>query len=390
MRLIKSSLVVFSFLLLNSLSAIGQGRPASVETQVIETRKMTETITVFGQIVAVRESEIATRVSGVINDVPARVGSTVEENDILAQMDKERLGIELDSAEAQLLIAEAGLDVVQAQAERARKSFERAKELNSNGSISAAQFDDRASAVAELQGALSQARARMTAAKNAIDLANYNLNNATVRAPYDGVVLKVDAQPGQFASSGSVIATILDVSNVEVEANIPSRFVQALNLDGIVKGKNDADDTLTMSLRAVLPIEFSDTRTRPVRFTLAENSEAFAIGQPVTLDIPIGASRDALVVPKDALTQARGGWMAFVNDEGKASPRTVTIGAAIGDAFEILSGLAPGDEVVIRGNERLRPGQDISSAGGSRPGAQGKKPAGATDETAKTGTAGKN
>lgn len=357
--------------------AFAQARAARVQTDIVEMREMTETVTVFGQIVAVRESDVATRVAGVIKEVPVQVGSVVSTGDVLMQMDTVRLGIELASAEADLDIAKAGLEVVQVQADRAKKAFERAQELTVNGAISGAQFDDRASAVAEAQGGLSQARARIGAAENAINLTRYNLTNATVRAPFDGIVLEVHAQAGQFASSGSRVSTLLDIGNLEVEANIPSRFIEALKPGSIVKGRNDSGSVLNMTLRAILPTEFSETRTRPVRFTLAEASPYFAVGQPVTLNVPIGASRNVLVVSKDALTQAQGGWTAFVNDEGKASPRTVTIGVALGDTFEVLNGLAPGDEVVVRGNERLRPGQDIEpmnadGEGGKRPNSKGR------------------
>jgi RND family efflux transporter MFP subunit len=152
-----------------------------------------------------------------------------------------------------------------------------------------------------------------------------------------------------------------------VEANVPSRYIASLQAGTTAAGQNDAGTALDLVVRAVLPTEFSETRTRPVRFTLTNIDPSFAIGQPVTLEVPIGSARDVLVVPKDALVQARGGWTAFVNDGGKASPRTVTIGAALGDTFEVISGLAPGDEVVVRGNERLRPGQDIAPMGGGGP-----------------------
>lgn len=345
----------------------GQGRPAGVQTERTEMRQMTETVTVFGQIVAVRESDVATRVAGVVNDVPIQVGSVVAAGDVLARMDTARLGIELASAQAELEIANAGLKVAEAQADRAQKSFERAQELTVNASISGAQLDDRASALAETQGGLAQARALIVAAENTIDLAQYNLTNATIRAPFDGIVLSVQTQPGQFASSGSTVATVLDTGTMEVQANVPARFIQALRAGGTVQGENDAGQVLGMTLRAVLPTEFSETRTRPVRFALTEIDASFAIGQPVTLDVPIGAPRDVLVVPKDALVQSQGGWTAFVNDNGKASPRTVTIGAALGDTFEVLSGLSLGDEVVVRGNERLRPGQDIAPQSGEAP-----------------------
>ena len=84
------------------------------------------------------------------------------------------------------------------------------------------------------------------------------------------------------------------------------------------------------------------------------------MGQSVSVDLPISAPREVIVVPKDALVQARGGWSVFVNDAGQATPRPVEIGSAVGGGFEVLSGLQAGDEVVIRGNERLRPGQAIA------------------------------
>ncbi|SFS16806.1 efflux RND transporter periplasmic adaptor subunit [Yoonia litorea] len=353
--------------------AFAQGRPAGVQTKVIEMEEMTETVSVFGQIVAVRQSAVATRVSGVIASVPIQIGSTVAAGDTLAQMDTSRLQIELASAQAQLEIAIAGLEVAQAVSDRATKAFERADELAASASISSAALEERASAVAEAQGGLAQAEARIAAAQNAISLAEYNLSNATIRAPFDGVVLDIFAQPGQFAATGSQITTLLDISNVEVEANIPARYVASLSPDRTVAGATGGGATFTTTLRAVLPTEFSETRTRPVRFAVDTFDPSFAIGQPVTLDVPIGDAREVLAVPKDALVQARGGWTAYVNDGGKASPRTVTVGAPIGDNFEVLSGLAPGDEVVVRGNERLRPGQDIAPMGaggppGGRPG----------------------
>ncbi|MBM1219031.1 efflux RND transporter periplasmic adaptor subunit [Ponticoccus sp. SC2-23] len=344
-----------------------QSRPAGVLTDTVEMRAMTETVTVFGQIVAVRQSNIATRIGGVVNEVPVQTGSVVEQGDIIAVIDTARLAIELTGAEAELAIATAGLEVATAQSDRAQKAFERARDLTANSSISAAQLDDRASTLAEAQGGLAIAQARITAAQSAIELARYNLSNATVLAPFDGIVLEVQAQPGQFAASGSQVATLLDTGTMEVEANVPSRYIPALEVGRLVTGRNDAGDALSMTLRAVLPTEFSETRTRPVRFTLTEIEPSFAIGQPVTLDLPIGEARDVLTVPKDALIQARGGWTAFVNDEGKASPRTVTIGAALGETFEVLSGLVEGDEVVVRGNERLRPGQDIAPMGAGGP-----------------------
>lgn len=370
------TLIVVTFLAaLIPLPAFAQGRPAGVQTDIVEIRAMIETVTVFGQIVSLRESDVATRVAGIINEVPVGVSSGVKKGDVLAQLDVARLGIELASAQAELAIANAGLEVAKVQAERAESSLLRGQKLIESSSISDAQLDERASLLAEAQGGLALARARISVAQNAIDLAQYNITNATVRAPFDGIVLDVATQAGQFASSGSTVATLLDTGTMEVQANVPSRYIQSLITGRVVEGKNDAGSLLAMTLRAVLPTEFSETRTRPVRFTLTQIDPTFAIGQPVTLEVPIGAARDVLVVSKDALVQTGGGWTAFVNDEGKAAPRSVTIGASLGNTFEVLDGLAPGDEVVVRGNERLRPGQDIAPIGAGGPGNPATRPA---------------
>ena len=119
---------------------------------------------------------------------------------------------------------------------------------------------------------------------------------------------------------------------------------------------------MVLELRVLLPVEDTATRTRPVRFVSAQLAEmdALAIGQSITVNIPVSQPREVLSVPKDALVQAQGGWTIFVAADGKAQPRPVEIGVALGDRFEVLDGLAEGDVVVTRGNERLRPGQDIA------------------------------
>jgi RND family efflux transporter MFP subunit len=369
-----SAILALLALLLVPQGALTQGRPAGVQTETVSMREMTETVRVFGEVVAVRQSAVAARVSGLVSAVPAQVGTSVREGDPLAQMDTAQLEIELAGAEAQLAIATAGLSVVQAQLDQAQRVFQRAQDLSASASISSAQVEDRATELAEAQGSLAQSRARIAEAENAIALAEYNMRNATVRAPFDGVILDVAAQPGQFAAAGSLVATLLDIQNLEIEANVPARYIDVLADSGVISGETGQGEIFEMTLRAVLPTEFSETRTRPVRLRITTPETAFALGQPVTLDIPVGAAREVLTVPKDALVQARGGWTAFVNEDGKAAPRTVMVGAAIDDSFEVVAGLELGDEVVVRGNERLRPGQDIAAMGGGGP-PQGDGPA---------------
>lgn len=342
------------------LVAPAQGRPAGVATEVVSTRQMAETVSVFGQVVAGRESAVAARVAGLARDVPIQVGTRVRRGDVLARMDTELLEIELARAEAGVAIAEAGVAVVQARLDRAEKALRRAENLRANSTIAEAQLEDREGEYAELLGSRQEAEARLQSARNALGVARYNVENATVRAPFSGVVLQVATEIGQYVAAGSEVATIVDTGSMEVEANVPARFVDALSADRPVEARTDAGGALTLTLRAILPTEFSATRTRPVLFDIPRSEGSIAAGQSVTLEVPVSAPREVVVVPKDALVQGRDGWSVFVNEGGTAAPRNVEIGAALDDTFEVLSGLVPGDEVVTRGNERLRPGQPIA------------------------------
>ncbi|MDA0998505.1 MAG: efflux RND transporter periplasmic adaptor subunit, partial [Proteobacteria bacterium] len=109
---------------------------------------------------------------------------------------------------------------------------------------------------------------------------------------------------------------------------------------------------------------------RRVRFTVDATMPpgTFAANQSVTVSIPAGAARDILTVHKDAVLNRQGATFVIVNVDGKASFRPVDLGESMGGRFEVKRGLVAGDEVVVRGNERLRPDQPITtsktSAGG--------------------------
>ena len=144
---------------------------------------------------------------------------------------------------------------------------------------------------------------------------------------------------------------------------MPPRYTAFSSPGQSVIARTEFGTELTLQLRAVLPIENPSTRTRAVLFSAPDLSDLgdAAVGQSLTVEIPVGDAREVLSVPKDALVQGQGGWTVFVAADDQAQPRSVTLGVPLGDRYEVLSGLAPGDLVVVRGNERLRPGQAITA-----------------------------
>ncbi|MEM9999680.1 MAG: efflux RND transporter periplasmic adaptor subunit [Pseudomonadota bacterium] len=356
------------------MAASAQGRPAQVITDTVRVEQIAETVPVFGELIAGRESRVAARIAGIVETVSVEVGDVVVEGDLLAIVDRELIEIEVAQSEAEVAVAEASAQTARIRAENAKAIYDRAVDLRANSIISEAIYDERKSAFAVAEGARGEAEARVASAKVALRRVQFDLSNAAVRAPFDGVVVDFAAEIGQFVASGSEVARILDIDGIEIEANVPARFVDALQPDSEIAALTDVGGAMVVKMRASLPTEFSATRTRPVIFEVVEKQGTAAAGQSVTLNIPVSAPREVLAVPKDALVQARGGWQVFVAEEGKASPRTVEIGNALGEHYEVLSGLQAGDDVVVRGNERLRPGQDIMPQPIQGAGASGGNP----------------
>ena len=106
------------------------------------------------------------------------------------------------------------------------------------------------------------------------------------------------------------------------------------------------------------------TRTRQVRFIpqFGTLRKSLAANQSVTVELLAGRTREALTVHKDAIIRAQGQTFVYVAQNGQAQIRPVQLGDAIGIRFEVLGGLGPGEPVVVRGNERLQPGQPIAVA----------------------------
>ena len=359
------SAIIAALFILVPPGANAQGRPASVGVETIEIQSIAEIVPLFAEVVTSREGTIASRISGTVEEVLVLEGAVVQKGDLLVQLDTELLEILARQAEARMSEARAGITIAESSLARATNALARIEGLRDTASFSTSRFDDAQSDFFQTQGVLAEAEARVKTAEATLAETRYQLDRAEITAPFPGIVLEVNTNPGEFISSGAPVMSLLDIEAIEIEASVPSRYVGVLKPGLKVEGSTETNEPLELEVRVILPVEDTSTRTRPVRFTSLQLAtlDQLAIGQSITVNVPISAPRDVLSVPKDALVQARGGWTVYVNDEGKAQPRTVQIGVALGDRFEVLNGLEEGEVVVTRGNERLRPGQDIAPMG---------------------------
>lgn len=340
-----------------------QDRPAPVGVDAVRTEPLEQTKPVLGRLVPRQQGPVATQVEGAVAALPVRVGDRVQTGDVLAELDAQRLTVARDVAQATLDAAGAERRTAQARLQLAQQELARLERLRSSAAFSAAQFEDKGQEIEVARAELLAAEVMIGQTEVQLTRAERDLADAVVRAPYPGVVLTRETSPGAYVRPGDPIVTMLDDSLLEIEADVPANLIAGLTPERTITATINNDQPFEAAVRAVLPDENPLTRTRAVRLVSAvlnDNQSGLAAGQSVAIDVPLGARRDVLTVDKDAVLQRQGGNIVYlVGEENSAQIRPVTLGVAVGGRFEVLGGLAPGDLVVVRGNERLRPGQNL-------------------------------
>jgi RND family efflux transporter MFP subunit len=171
------------------------------------------------------------------------------------------------------------------------------------------------------------------------------------------------SEAGAYAGEGDALVAMIADQSLEVEADVPSNRLLGLTPGTAVDAFLDDGTRFTATVRAIIPNENPLTRTRAVRFEpdfgALNAATPLANEQSVTVQVPVGAPRQIVSVHKDAIIKQPGDTIVFAVVDGKAQPRSIRLGEAVGSRYEVLDGLREGELVVVRGNERLRPGTPV-------------------------------
>lgn len=339
-------------------------QPAVVGTDKVTAEAVDQTAPTIGRFVTLFEAVVPALLASHVTEIPVNIGDRLAEGDVIAVLDIDRLRWQVQQAKASVAQSEAGLAVARARAELAQRRLERAEGLRESTAFSQAQRDDARGeadiAAAQIQVAL----AALEEANARLDTAEDDFARGTVVAPFDGVVEERHADLGEAVQPGGPVVTLVSEKALEVEADVPSQRVAALNPGARIEVTRASGDSIGTTVRAVGTVENPRTRTRRVRLVpeLGELTNIPPIGEGVTVHVPISDTAVLPTVHKDAILQRRGISVVYVVVNGKAEVRPVQLGDAVGDRFVVLSGVQPGEIAVVRGNERLLPGQAVAIA----------------------------
>ena len=355
------AMTVLAFVATNASSQ----QPALVVADPVVEQEMGQTTPVLGRLVSRQISEIASRVAGPVQEVMVDVGSIVATGDALVVLDSGRLALALDLAMADVADREAALSAAQSENTRAQQDLNRLNNLRGSSAFNQASYESQVSTSAAAAAAVRREQALLDRAQAALEQATIDLGDATITAPFPGVVADRYVAAGDYVSVGQSVIRMVNDQDLELEADVPTERLLGLRI-GIEIGFQLDDGTRhTATVRAIVPEENPLTRTRRVRFTpeFGEVLKPLAANQSATVYVPQGPTETVVTVAKDAVIASPRGTIVYVVAEGVAELRPVQIGDAVGDRFQVLSGLSVGELVVIRGNERLQPGQPVMLAG---------------------------
>ncbi|MGF1625312.1 MAG: efflux RND transporter periplasmic adaptor subunit [Alphaproteobacteria bacterium] len=357
--------------------ASAQG-PALVVADAVVQEDMAQTTPVLGRLVSRQISEIATRVAGPVDEVLVDVGTEVSIGDALVVLDTNRLGLALDLATAEVAEREAALSATRSELTRAQQDLNRLASLRNSSAFNQASYDSQAMVAAAAEAAVRREQALLDRANASLEQATVDFGDTTITAPFPGVVAQRLVAAGAYVGVGQSVIRLVNHRDLELEADVPTERLLGLTEDVEIGFMLDDGTRHRATLRAIVPEENALTRTRRVRFvpTFGEVLKPLAANQSATVYVPIGLQQSVVTVAKDAVIASPAGSIVYVVADGVAELRPVQLGDAVGDRFQVLSGLAVGDQAVVRGNERLFPGQPVTTGEGPPMGEAPDAPAG--------------
>lgn len=296
-----------------------------------------------GSVVSTRDSLIAAATSGKIEWV-TDIGAEVEEGDIIARIDAADARLAFDDSKAEV-------ERLRSRANYLSRNYERFTGLGEDAGESEAALD-------QMRSDRDQARQSLAQAEVAYERAKINLERTQVRAPFAGRVVNREIQVGEFATPGAGLVRLVDTRQLEVTARAPAGLARNISAGDTIKISNGAA-TAEAEVRAVVPVGDDLSRMLELRLNLPDSD--WYIGSAVRVALPAAQARTVIAAPRDALVLRADRISVFVIGEDETARRVdVEIGAAEGDFIEVIGEIKAGDQLVIRGGERLRDGQKVT------------------------------
>jgi len=328
-----------------------------------------------GYVVARRQATVSSKIAGKILDVLIEEGMRVEKDQIVARLDASSQNALLALAQAQAGSARAALVEIQAQLTQAELDLARSEELHRRQLTSNAELDAARANAETLLARLASGRENVVVAQRNIDVSQDQLNNTVIRAPFAGVVVTKNAQPGEMISPISAgggftrtgICTIVDMTSLEIEVDVNEAYIQRVQSGQPVDAVLDAypDWNIPAEVIAIVPTADRQKATVRVRIGFRERDERVLRDMGVKVAF-LGGNGDSaettqanIYINRDALRSDNEGSFVWIVRNDSVQRRAVSSGPSSSRGQQVTSGLSPGDRIIVAEEEPLTNGQTV-------------------------------
>ncbi len=329
-----------------------------------------------GYVTARRRATVSAKVTGKVLEVFVEEGKPVRKGQVLAKLDSSQVQASLAVGEAQLETARRGAAEDEARLREAELTLGRREQLVKEQVISKSELDSARAEVESLRARIAVAHQQVKVSESIINQRRTDLADMEVRAPFDGVAISKDAQPGEMISPVSAgggftrsgIATIVDMSSLEIEVDVSESYINRVHPGMPIEAVLDAYPEWRIPAHVITTVPAADRQKATVRVRIGFEQ----LDPKILPDMGVKVSflterppaeaegaKPKLLVPSKAVRSADGKSIVFVLQNDRVERRAVSVGTAAGDQTEVLSGVSAGERVVVDGPQTLKDGDKV-------------------------------
>jgi RND family efflux transporter MFP subunit len=358
-----------------------RGRTVPVRTQVVRGSSSAggsrTVLNASGYVVARRQATVSAKITGKVTEVLVEEGMKVEEGQLLARLDDSNVKASLGVAQAEFAAAKAVLDETRARLAAAEKELRRAGTLTAEKIASASDLDRAEAEVKALQAHLDLQQVQISVAEKQVALWQQQLEDTVVRAPFSGIAISKNAQPGEMISPISAgggftrtgIGTIVDMNSLEIEVDVNENSLSRVQSGQPVEATLDAYPDWKIPCKVLTIIPTADRQKATVKVRVAFNKldprmlPDMGVRVAFKGEAATGSAAGAgAAVPKLAVRKDGGRDVVWVVREGRLERRAVTVGSTGENDVNVLTGVAAGEKVVVEGPTNLVEGARVREA----------------------------
>jgi RND family efflux transporter MFP subunit len=323
-------------------------------------------------VVARRLATVSSKVTGRISEVLFEEGASVTEGQLLARLDPATARAEYVVATRNLEASRRSLREIEVRLADAERTLARNRTLVQQRLVAQSVLDGSEADVAALRARLEAARAEVGVAEGRVGLSRQSLDDLEIRAPFAGVVISKDAQPGETVSPISAgggftrtgIATIVDMDSREIEVDVNEAYINRVRDDQRVEAILDAYPDWVIPGHVISIVPTADRQKATVRVRIAFDQLDPRILPDMGIKVRFLEESSANVpaapqVDERAVVREAGETSVWVVRDGKVERRAVTLGSSAGGRATVTEGLAGGESVVLDPPRRLREGSPV-------------------------------